>query len=265
MNAINLRLLAAATPFALGLTLLGCGDKDDVEDTGETGEVEADADTDADSDTDTDTDTDADSDADADADTDADTDADADTDVEPENLLTNPGFEEDGNGWAIYPTELTNYGFVATGDGMYPDNATFTANEGSKSFKIYGRFDTGNETETPYYQEFAATAGDTYTFSGKAMMHVEDDILETRTYAVLWLKYFDDSYTWFGNDASTVVITAGTALDTWQDIEVTGTIPDGATKVQAAIEYFHCTGVTDGSCYDRGGVYFDDMLFYKHD
>ena len=75
MNAINLRLLAAATPFALGLTLLGCGDKDDVEDTGETGEVEADADTDADSDTDTDTDTDADSDTDADADTDADTDA----------------------------------------------------------------------------------------------------------------------------------------------------------------------------------------------
>ena len=37
MNAINLRLLAAATPFALGLTLLGCGDKDDADDTGETG------------------------------------------------------------------------------------------------------------------------------------------------------------------------------------------------------------------------------------
>ena len=245
--------------FLLGLVLnVGCTD-DNVDDTDDT-TTEADADTDADSDSDSDSDSDADSDADADAD--ADSDADADTDPKPDNILLNPSFESGwDSSWLIFPGDRTNYAVVENGESMYPEGPGFEAVEGTKAVKLYGVF-TGYETETPIYQEFSVVEGETYTFEGDAFIYSGDPIESAQTYGVLWLKYFNDEYTYFGNSAS-AALSVDAATDTWTQLSVTGIIPEGATKVQAAIEYWHCAGEAEGDCYDGGSVYFDNMSLYK--
>jgi hypothetical protein len=247
--------------FLLGLALnVGCTD-DDTEDTDDT-TSEADADTDADADSDSDSDSDADSDADADADADADSDADADTDPQPDNMLMNPSFESGWDStWLIFPGDRSNYAVIPNGESMYPEGPAFAAFEGTQAVKLYGLF-TGWESETPIYQEFPAVAGETYTFKGQAFIYSGDPIASAQTYGVLWLKYFDNDYNYYGNSASTA-LSMDAATDTWTELSVTGTVPEGATKVQAAIEYWHCAGEAEGDCYDGGSVYFDDMLMYK--
>jgi hypothetical protein len=150
---------------------------------------------------------------------------------------------------------------VENGESMYPEGPGFEAVEGTKAVKLYGVF-TGYETETPIYQEFSVVEGDTYTFEGDAFIYSGDPIESAQTYGVLWLKYFNDEYTYFGNSAS-AALSVDAATDTWTQLSVTGIIPEGATKVQAAIEYWHCAGEAEGDCYDGGSVYFDNMSLYK--
>ena len=229
-------------PFTLGLLTLGlaaCGDKDtEASSSGTTtdGSEEADADTDA------------------------------DTDADPVNLLANAGFETyDGSAlptdWLLYPPELINWAVLATGDGMYPDAATFTAYEGTNSLKIYGQF-TGWANETPVYQEFEATEGQQYMLEGYAFMYSNDAFDGTQSHASLWFKYFDDSYNFYGLEESNVIDAASTP-DTWTALTVSGTVPAGATKVQAGMSFWHCVDEAEGDCYEAGGVYFDDLLFYE--
>ena len=54
--------------------------------------------------------------------------------------------------------------------------------------------------------------------------------------------------------------------NTWMEMSVTGKIPAGATKAQAAIEFWQCAGdKSSGQCWDgNGAVYIDDMMFYQN-
>ena len=188
------------------------------------------------------------------------------TEPEPVNMLLNPGFEQaqDLTDWLIYPSDLGNWAVLANGDLMYPDDLPFTAHEGANSLKLYGQY-SGWENETPVYQEFTATPGEVYTFDGWGLMHGPDAIVGPQTYAALWIKFYDDSYTYYGAEESAVTFTEGSAVGTWTEMTVTATVPEGATKVQAAIEFWHCTGEAEGDCYEPGGVYFDQMRMYMHD
>ncbi|MFT4978752.1 MAG: hypothetical protein ACI8S6_004662, partial [Myxococcota bacterium] len=53
--------------------------------------------------------------------------------------------------------------------------------------------------------------------------------------------------------------------DGWVKLEVSAVVPKGATKVQAAIEFYECFGIEEGVCgyAYAGGVYFDDVVFGK--
>lgn len=185
-----------------------------------------------------------------------------------ENILTNPGFEDwptEGlaTDWLIFPGDLNNYAKVCTGDPMFNTEELFTAYEGDCAIKMYGRFDTGNASETPIYQEFTALEGETWELSAWMYMHEADAIEAADTEATLWIKFFDDSYTYYGNAVATPVFTDTTPTGTWTEVKAVGTVPAGATKVQAALEFLHCNGRTMGDCYTGGGVYFDDVKFGK--
>jgi hypothetical protein len=188
------------------------------------------------------------------------------TEPEPVNMLLNPGFEQaqDLTDWLIFPGDLANWAVLANGDAMYPDDTPFAAHEGSNGLKLYGQY-SGWENETPVYQEFPATPGEVYTFDGWGLMHGPDAIVGPQTYAALWIKFYDDSYAYYGAEESVVTFTEGSAVGTWTEMTVTATVPEGATKVQAAIEFWHCTGEAEGDCYEPGGVYFDQMRMYLHD
>ena len=177
------------------------------------------------------------------------------------NLLANPSFEAGWDGsWLIYPSDRANFAVLADGEGMYPDDAAFAAYDGSMGIKIYGVYN-GDATETPIYQEFPASEGQSYTLEGWTYMHGPDAIDNTRTYGNIWLKFFDDSYNFYGITESAGSITVMSTTDAWTQLTVTDVVPTGATKVQAGFGFWHCQGET-ADCYDGGGVYFDDMLFY---
>ena len=180
--------------------------------------------------------------------------------------MANPSFEDwDGanipTDWLIFPVDLGNWGVVATGDGMYPDDTPFTAQDGTNSLKLYGQF-TGWASETPVYQEFAVTEGQVHTIEGYMYMYANDAFDGNQTHASLWLKYFDDSYTFF-EMVESAKFDATATTDVWTMATATGTAPAGATKVQAGVSFFHCQDEAEGDCYEGGGVYFDNLNLYE--
>ena len=273
MRNLNLTTLPA---LALALSLAACAEKEveaedtgsDTADTQDTGTDTADttdtqdtADTTDTSDTGDTTDT-----ADTGDTTDtADTGDTTDTGTPPVNLLANPGFETGvtgSGGWLVFPGDRTNYYAMPTGETLYNSSETFTAYAGSTSLKLYGVWN-GAANETPIYQEFPAVEGEVYTLSAQAWMHRDDPVLAAHTYGTLTIKFFDDSYTYYGGFDS-AHFGAGSATDTWTPLTVTATVPAGATKVQACVELWQCAGDTTGACWDgNGAVYFDDVSFTK--
>jgi hypothetical protein len=182
------------------------------------------------------------------------------------NLLTNPGLEDWpgaglATGWLVFPGDRTNFAKISTGETMFKTSDTFTAAEGTSAIKLFGIFN-GSETETPIYQEFATGPGRTYTMKAKAYMHSADAIEAPDTYLSLQLKFFNADYSAFDMVESEKIITAGSPTNTWTDLTVTGTVPDGFSRVQAAIEFWHCVDKS-GGCFTGGGVYVDDVSFVE--
>lgn len=185
-----------------------------------------------------------------------------------DSLVSNPGFEmwpDAGlaTSWLVFPGDRTNFARISTGDAMFNTSETFTAYEGSSAIKLFGIFD-GVETETPIYQEFSTSVGRTYSMSAWTYMHEADAIAAADTYVSLQLKFFNDDFSMFEFVESEEIVTAGSPTNTWRELTVTGTIPDGFTRVQAAIEFWHCVGATS-DCFTGGGVYVDDVSFVELD
>ena len=81
-----------------------------------------------------------------------------------QNILTNPSFENDLDGWNIYPSDLTNRSIESTGNKVYGSERTITARSGSKMLKTWGQYNGGANT-TPSYYEGTTEAGKVYNFS----------------------------------------------------------------------------------------------------
>ena len=83
--------------------------------------------------------------------------------------------------------------------------------------------------------------------------HADDNMLNWGNNTVLFIKYFDDNWTWYGMDAQTIDASSGFTANTWHQYNVTGVVPDGATKVQVGILYHQL------SPDDHGSIYMDDF------
>ncbi|NOY25737.1 MAG: hypothetical protein GXP62_07670, partial [Oligoflexia bacterium] len=154
---------------------------------------------------------------------------------------------------------LENYLIINTGDTIYGSTDTFTAPEGSKSLKVWGQF-TGWANETPIYQSFAATTGQTYTLTGRIYQHPDDPIIGDQTYAALAVKFYTADYGDSDIHESDHFVSSS-PTDAWVELTATGTVPDGFTIAQAAVEFMHCYGEAEGDCSDGGAVYFDELSF----
>ena len=177
----------AGRPYEVrvGTGLLACGDKD-ADDTGATGE--ADADTDADSDTDTDADSDADSDTDTDSDTDADTDVDYTGDYD--GLFTMDGASESGTEDTCSGTfkGAVDAGMQLTGGAQCTWQGEFAA-FGDGDFNVQGEVDAeGNVTgqvgggEAPFAADLTGTIADggsgmLFDGSFQAVVNAGEDII----------------------------------------------------------------------------------------
>ena len=169
-----------------------------------------------------------------------------------QNILTNPSFENDLDGWNIYPSDLTNRSIEATGNKVYGSERTVTARSGSKMLKTWGQYNGGANT-TPSYYEGDTEAGKVYNFSVYGMTHA-DDKLRNSAKAWIQIKFFDSSW---GELAGGTSDTMSAASDTnsWHYLYTSATAPENSAKVQAVIVHSQDTGE------DHGAVYWDDAYF----
>jgi hypothetical protein len=109
------------------------------------------------------------------------------------------------------------------------------------------------------------TSGESYTLSGWGYHHADDPLTAAHTYGELAVKYFDDSWSLLGHDKSDR-ITSATPTNTWTELTVNTTVPEGATLMQAVITQWQCDpdegADTSGACWDgNGAVYWDELSF----
>ena len=62
---------------------------------------------------------------------------------------SNPSLEDGTEGWLIYPTELTNFNLMTTGDGIGFSEFTFEAFDGDHAIKLYGQYSVTYPNITP--------------------------------------------------------------------------------------------------------------------
>jgi hypothetical protein len=187
----------------------------------------------------------------------------------PTLTMANPGFELDstlGSGaapvsWAQYPPDGVMKEFAATGAAIYNQaagvndaTATITAHSGANTMKLRGAYyyDTWGvfiPTRGFVYQEFKDLVAAGESVQLKARLYTASiDPLTGGSKAYLTLKFFDGLYNFLGSQ-STEVNSANQVTNVWTEYAVTGTMPSGATIVQAGIEYTQNAGTDNGSVY----------------
>ncbi len=171
----------------------------------------------------------------------------------PNNILTNPGFEDSLTGWNVYPAEKAQYGTVTSG------GSTDTTRNGALMLRMSGIQDASNgASESPrYYENQEATPGHHYIFEGYGYTPASDSLVGT-SQAFLWLKYFDANWSMIGSDSSSIMDST-TPTGTWTPLVVSGTAPAGTKTIQAVVNYSN-----SGAAGAWGGVaHFDDMALWR--
>jgi len=169
----------------------------------------------------------------------------------PNNILSNPGFEDSLTAWNVYPAGKAQYSSVTAG------NSTDTTRSGSLMLKMSGIQDTVASENPRYYEDQNATPGHYYIFEGYGYTPASDSLVGT-SQAFLWLKYFDAGWSMIGSDSSSM-IDNNSATGTWTHLTVEGTAPAGTKTVQAVVNYSN-----SGAAGAWGGVaHFDDMALWR--
>ena len=176
----------------------------------------------------------------------------------PNNILTNPGFEDTVgglavNGWNTYPAELITR---SDHSGIMPDSSR----TGDRFLRMHTKppQTTAGLVEVPrYYEDQDAVIGHHYIFEGYGYIPKSDSLFGDAQ-AYISLKYFDANWGMIGSDSSSILDDT-TPLDTWTPLVVAGTVPAGAKTIQAVI-----TVSTKGVAGATGGsAHFDDMALWR--
>lgn len=163
-----------------------------------------------------------------------------------QNLLQNPSFEDDLNGWIAF-------GNVFVESANPPQFDPF---DGDKLVSMFGNF-SGGFNVSGLFQEFPAGEGDQFElsvhsrhFSGDAMV---GDGAPDSNWAVAKIAFFDGGGTEIG--AAEVTILDGTfPTDVWHFNSVQGTAPAGTASVQALLLYLQ-------PAFDGGAAHVDAASF----
>ena len=159
------------------------------------------------------------------------------------NLLLNPSFEL-GSG-----SVASNW--VAFGDVYRSESNTFsttTALDGAWSLKMFGPF---NPTlgESGAYQNFPASAGQTWSFSGFGLNWSGDAMTNTTAYGMAQLVFLDAGNNMLQTNQSQHY-DSNTPTDEWQYFQIAATAPAGTATVQARISHFGEAGIAGSVWWD---------------
>ena len=173
----------------------------------------------------------------------------------PPNIMVNGGFENESNGWE-YNQEL-GVELTYTGSTIFNSSDIFSAFEGVCSPKIWRQGGTNNDASL--FQNFqgnnAITSGTHLSVTAHAMSHEHDFIGNADCDIAIYAKYFDDEMTMVSMDSTHIKGSSFTENE-WHHFGVEGTVPEGATIVQAGVMYIQ-------NSVNTGPVYLDMLKMHR--
>ena len=173
----------------------------------------------------------------------------------PPNIMVNGGFENEFNGWE-YNQEL-GVELTYTGSTIFNSSDIFSAFEGVCSPKIWRQGGTNNDATL--FQNFqgnnAITSGTHLSVTAHAMSHEDDFIGNADCDIAIYTKYFDDEMTMVSIDSTHIKGSSFTENE-WHHFGVEGTVPEGATIVQAGVMYIQ-------NSVNTGPVYLDMLKMHR--
>ena len=173
----------------------------------------------------------------------------------PPNIMVNGGFENEFNGWE-YNQEL-GVELTYTGSTIFNSSDIFSAFEGVCSPKIWRQAGTNNDATL--FQNFqgnnAITSGTHLSVTAHVMSHEDDFIGNADCDIAIYTKYFDDEMTMVSIDSTHIKGSSFTENE-WHHFGVEGTVPEGATIVQAGVMYIQ-------NSVNTGPVYLDMLKMHR--
>ena len=173
----------------------------------------------------------------------------------PPNIMVNGGFENEFNGWE-YNQEL-GVELTYTGSTIFNSSDIFSAFEGVCSPKIWRQGGTNNDATL--FQNFqgnnAITSGTHLSVTAHVMSHEDDFIGNADCDIAIYIKYFDDEMTMVSIDSTHIKGSSFTENE-WHHFGVEGTVPEGATIVQAGVMYIQ-------NSVNTGPVYLDMLKMHR--
>ena len=118
------------------------------------------------------------------------------------------------------------------GENVYNSDSVYTTYDGSHAAKMWGNGEENNLFQS-YYREIEAG---TQFWADVVFYQATDDHVGEDASVVLFAKYFDDEWGWYGMDTSEP-FTSSDPMNEWQYRGVWCTVPDGATMVQVGVMY----------------------------
>ncbi len=169
---------------------------------------------------------------------------------ELENRLANPGFEL-GESWWRSSGGAPSHAWATTGETIHDSDQLFEALEGSHAQKIWGLYSGTVPSDIEHGLTIVElTAGDEHRFAVHALSH-SHDFLSDDNHAIAFLRYLDADGVVLLEVASTERMDRDSAADSWHELEVIATVPEGAASGQLGLR-FHLSGWEA-----TGSVYLD--------
>ena len=175
----------------------------------------------------------------------------------PKNHQENSGFEDEADGWLVWPEDRTNWSIEANGNPIYMSDSTFTTFDGEKGLKVWGQYDGIYPNITPIYQGYTLAdhglePGTMVSADGMMMSHEDDWIGQGDNVAYLFISFFDQSWNLIRKDVSNY-IDADQPASNWQFYRAISEVPDSAIYMNLGVEF------QQNSDQDHGAVYFDNI------
>ena len=175
----------------------------------------------------------------------------------PMMVNSNPSLEDGTEGWLIYPSDLTNFNLMTTGDGIGFSEFTFEAYDGDHAVELYGQYGGTYPNWTPFYQGHSVEAlglmpGDNVAAEVHLMSHEGNWIGQGDNYAYLFIGFYDANFNWISSTLSPRMDHTMEPSQ-WTKYFALAQVPEGAVNMNVGVEYWQETGE------DHGGVYFDNL------
>lgn len=178
-----------------------------------------------------------------------------------ENLLSNPGFDDNGGslaGWDDFGNAIPN---VLSDDGL--------ANDGTHALKIFGQFN-GQTNYSGVSQGVAVTAGDALQAVASTQSPAWDTLAGKTNEVTMKLEFYSEfggayQSASFLSEVTQTLHDGSSPANVWRDHSLQAVAPEGAVEARLSFS-FEQPGLDNGAIWiDTAGLFLDSTLYGDYD